>query len=130
MINTTTYKEFLKSTSGSVITLAAIVAPLTIGFTALGVETAVWYTQRATLQTAADAAALAGAYELRAGKDTAQVGGAAGRQGVQGVTGAPPSGSLSESENRQVLELAAKALWGAGDESVDLIRGLRASFDG
>ena len=36
----------------------------------LGVETALWYTQRNSLQAAADAAAIAGAYELRRGKDT------------------------------------------------------------
>ena len=56
--------------SGVVILITALVAPVVIGFVALGVETALWYTQRNSLQAAADAAAIAGAYELRRGKDT------------------------------------------------------------
>ena len=63
------FRRFLRDTAGSVLTVTAISTPIAVGFAALGVETALWYNQKAKLQNAADAAALAGAYELRAGKD-------------------------------------------------------------
>ena len=40
-----------------------------IGFSALGVETGLWYAIKRQNQSAADAAALAGAYELAAGQN-------------------------------------------------------------
>ena len=58
-------------------TVSAITMPVAIGFAALGVETATWYTERASLQNAADAAALAGALELRRGSSTAAINAAA-----------------------------------------------------
>ncbi|MBI2978324.1 MAG: hypothetical protein HYY38_05770 [Rhodospirillales bacterium] len=42
----------------------ALMLPILIGFIGLGVEVGLWYKERRDLQAAADAAALAGAYEL------------------------------------------------------------------
>ena len=66
-------RRFFRDRSGVVILITALVPPVVVGFVALGVETALWYTQRNSLQAAADAAAIAGAYELRRGKDTADI---------------------------------------------------------
>lgn len=66
-------KRFWRSRTASVLTATAMATPVAVGFVALGVESALWYTERASLQNAADAAALAGAHELRAGKSTAVI---------------------------------------------------------
>lgn len=49
---------------GVVAVIVAFAATVLIGFTALGVETGLWYAIERQNQSAADAAALAGAYEL------------------------------------------------------------------
>ncbi|MEO6807838.1 MAG: pilus assembly protein TadG-related protein [Isosphaeraceae bacterium] len=56
--------RFRRPSKGTVIVLAAALMPALIGFAALSVDTAVLTTAKAQLQTAADAAALAGAMEL------------------------------------------------------------------
>src|SRR5215471_12447037 len=53
---------------GATILLVAIAFPVLIGFAALGVETGLWYAIKRQDQSAADAAALAGAYEVAAGQ--------------------------------------------------------------
>ena len=50
-------------TDGIVIIIFALMLPLIVGFVGLGVETALWFSEKRSLQTAADAAALAGVYE-------------------------------------------------------------------
>ena len=57
---------------GATILLVAIALPVLIGFTALGVETGLWYAMKRQDQSAADAAALAGAYEVVAGQTDGQ----------------------------------------------------------
>ena len=66
-------RKLLADNSGVIILITALVTPVVIGFVALGVETALWYTQRNSLQAAADAAAIAGAHELRRGKNTSEI---------------------------------------------------------
>ena len=53
---------------GAAAILAALAFTVLIGFTALGVETGLWYATKRQDQSAADAAALAGAYEIAAGQ--------------------------------------------------------------
>jgi Flp pilus assembly protein TadG len=60
--------RILHNESGVSATIVAIALPGLIGFSALGVETGVWYTLKLQNQSAADAAALSAAYEIIAGK--------------------------------------------------------------
>jgi hypothetical protein len=53
---------------GATAVLVALAFTVLIGFTALGVETGLWYAIKRQDQSAADAAALAGAYERAAGQ--------------------------------------------------------------
>jgi Flp pilus assembly protein TadG len=53
---------------GAAAVLIALAATVLIGFTALGVEAGLWYAIKRQDQSAADAAALSGAYELAAGQ--------------------------------------------------------------
>jgi Flp pilus assembly protein TadG len=54
--------------AGATATIMAIALPSMIGFGALGTETGVWFTIKLQNQSAADAAAIAAAYEVIAGK--------------------------------------------------------------
>jgi Putative Flp pilus-assembly TadE/G-like len=54
--------------AGATATIVAIALPSMIGFGALGTETGVWFTIKLQNQSAADAAAIAAAYEVIAGK--------------------------------------------------------------
>lgn len=53
---------------GVVAIIVALAATVLFGFAALGVETGLWYAIKRQSQSAADAAALSGAYELAAGQ--------------------------------------------------------------
>jgi hypothetical protein len=61
------------STDGNVATLFALSLPLIIGAAALGVETSYWFFRDLKLQSAADAAAYAGAIEKRAGSPSTDI---------------------------------------------------------
>jgi Flp pilus assembly protein TadG len=61
-------RRLLVDRRGAVAVIVAIAATALIGFTALGVETGLWYTIKRQAQSAADAAALSGAYERAAGQ--------------------------------------------------------------
>ena len=67
------WRQLWTHKSGSVVVSMALGLPILLGFTALGVETAVWYSQRNTLQSAADAAAIAGAHQLRRSASETQI---------------------------------------------------------
>jgi Flp pilus assembly protein TadG len=58
---------WMKGERGNVALLFALMLPMVIGGAALGVETTYWYLTRLQMQSAADAAAYAGAMEKRAG---------------------------------------------------------------
>ena len=58
---------------GASATIVAIAFPVLIGFGALGAETGVWFTFKLRSQSAADAAALAAAYEVIAGRTNVTV---------------------------------------------------------
>ncbi len=55
---------FAADRSGVIVVMFALMLPILIGFIGLGVEVGFWYKERRDMQAAADAAALAGAYEL------------------------------------------------------------------
>jgi len=60
--------RIFRDTRGASATIVAIALPVLIGFGALGAETGVWFTFKLRSQSAADAAALAAAYEVIAGR--------------------------------------------------------------
>lgn len=62
------WQRFFGDVRGGVTVFIAIAAAALIGFTALGVETGLWYAIKRQHQSAADAAALSGAYEIAAGQ--------------------------------------------------------------
>src|SRR5215469_9545683 len=60
--------RLLSDTRGAVVVLVALAFTVLIGLVALGVETGLWYAVKRQDQSAADAAALSGAYEVAAGQ--------------------------------------------------------------
>jgi len=54
----------IRDRRGVIVVMFALMLPILIGFIGLGVEVGLWYKERRDLQAAADAGALAGAYEL------------------------------------------------------------------
>lgn len=60
----------LRDQAGATIIIYALTLPALIGFAGLAVEVGQWYDARTKLQTAADAGALAGAWELKDGGST------------------------------------------------------------
>src|SRR5499433_3998033 len=60
--------RLLSDTRGAAVVLVALGFTVLIGFVALGVETGLWYAVKRQDQSAADAAALSGAYEVAAGQ--------------------------------------------------------------
>ena len=84
---------FLRDNRGTTATVVAITLPLLIGFETLGVETGLWYLIKRQSQSAADAAAIAAAYEVIAGRtdvagDLTPAASAAAAH--NGYTGTPP----------------------------------------
>jgi len=64
-------KKFARSTEGTVAVVVAMLLPLMIGLAGVGVDVSRWTQQQRKLQSAADAAALAGAFELANGRSQA-----------------------------------------------------------
>ncbi|HET9159303.1 MAG TPA: pilus assembly protein TadG-related protein, partial [Caulobacteraceae bacterium] len=62
--------RWAKSERGNIAILFALMLPLVVGGAAFGVETTYWYLTRLQMQTAADAAAMAGAMDARSGFTT------------------------------------------------------------
>ena len=63
-------RALLPDQGGAVLAVIAAAMPILCGATALGVETGLWYMDKRALQTAADAAALSGAFERVRGNPT------------------------------------------------------------
>ncbi len=59
-----------RDTCGAVAIITVLVMPVVVGFAGLAVDATYWYMVRLQLQTAVDAAAIGGAFELSNGNDT------------------------------------------------------------
>jgi Flp pilus assembly protein TadG len=86
------------SRAGNVAALFALGLPILVGITGLGVEAGLWYASKRQLQTAADAAAVAGALERAAGGgveaaalDAAAKNGASATGGTTVTVNTPPA---------------------------------------
>lgn len=66
-------RGFICNERGNVAILGALAASLVVAGAGFGVETGYWYYEQTRLQQAADAAAYAGAVELRGGEDAAGI---------------------------------------------------------
>lgn len=66
-------RGFLADRRGNVAVLGALAASMVVAGAGFGVETGYWYYEQTRLQQAADAAAFAGAVELRGGGDQAAI---------------------------------------------------------
>lgn len=73
------FLSFLKAERGAIAPLTALLLPVILGFAGLGVDASMWLKERRDLQTAADAAALAAAYQI-ANADGSQMNAAALRE--------------------------------------------------
>ncbi len=61
-------RQLVRDTRGVVLVLVALLLPVMVGLTGLGVETGLWYAMKRQNQGAADEAALSGAMEIAAAK--------------------------------------------------------------
>src|SRR5438105_12333561 len=77
------YSSLLSKTGGATLPLVALSLSALIGFTGLGVETGLWYAVKRQNQSAADVAALSGAFELLAGKPYSDICGFAKRDATR-----------------------------------------------
>src|SRR5689334_17164750 len=66
-------RRWLKSRSGNVAIISALMMPSIVGFCGLGAEAGYWYYRQRTLQAAADTAAINATIVLRAGGDTSAI---------------------------------------------------------
>lgn len=57
------FRKYYKCQSGSIMIIWSVLLPVILGMVGLGIETGSWYLNKRNLQTAADAAAIAGARE-------------------------------------------------------------------
>jgi hypothetical protein len=76
-------QRLASDTRGVTLALVALTASALIGFTALGVETGLWYAVKRQNQSAADVAALSGAFELLPGKPYSDICGFAKRDATR-----------------------------------------------
>lgn len=82
-------REFVKSTAGSVAAIVAVSLPVVVGVMGLGIDVGHWYFARRSLQTVADAAALAAAMRYANGGDDLDVVALADAQRNGFIGGAP-----------------------------------------
>ncbi|NQU59497.1 MAG: pilus assembly protein [Rhodospirillales bacterium] len=64
------FKKAVTDQRGVIIVMFALMIPIMLGFIGLGVEVGYWYSKNRDLQAAADAAALAGGYEVYENRST------------------------------------------------------------
>jgi hypothetical protein len=109
---------------GTVITLVAMLLPVVVGVMALALDGGLLYVQRQQAQSAADAAALAGAYQLYNGSNFSVAQAAAIAVGTQNGFTIPASSVNSPQSGYIAVSITASqprffsALWGAGSNSV------------
>jgi hypothetical protein len=81
-------RKFYNETNGAIAIMTALSLPVVVGFIGMGVEAGLWFHAKRDLQTAADSAAVAAAYEVARGYPNAIViqtgGSAAANNGYDG----------------------------------------------
>ncbi len=74
---------FFSDQRGSMITLSAVSLTAIVGFAGLGVDVAMWYSEKRATQSMADAAAVAATYAIREGGDLTEVAAAATTEAIR-----------------------------------------------
>lgn len=64
LIKLSLFKKYCTDTLGSILPLTAVMLPLILGMTGVGVDASLWMMEKRNLQSAADAAAIAAAWEV------------------------------------------------------------------
>src|SRR5688572_22649669 len=64
------FKNFVADNAATVTVLAALSLPIILGMTGVGIDASSWMMTKRNLQTASDAAAMAGAWEIANGYDS------------------------------------------------------------
>lgn len=77
-----TLRSFPKNSSGGVLIYTALALPILLGATGLSTDVALWYAHKRIIQSAADAAAVAGALEVLRTESDSQIAQAAERDAV------------------------------------------------
>ncbi len=104
-------RDFLRDTSGTIYITVALMAFGLFGMAGLGVDVGLWYSTSRTVQSAADAAAIGGAYEILAGGGATAIANAAKdsaeRNGIDPalVTVNNPPLSGGQAGNAQAVEV-------------------------
>jgi hypothetical protein len=114
------FRRFIADRRGDTAILAAAAMPAVIGFFGLGVEVGHWYLTKVELQSAADAAAVAGAAVRRAGGSQAEIEAAAlraaletgfdGQAGVLVVNAPPLTGGFTGTPAVEVTAAQSRKL--------------------
>jgi hypothetical protein len=118
---------------GSTIALVAVLMPVVVGVMALTLDGGLLYVQRQQAQSAADAAALAGAYQLYNGSNFSTAQNAAIAVGSQSGFTIPASNVTSPQSGYITVSVSAStprffsAIWGAGTNSVAAIATARGT---
>src|SRR5688572_24588027 len=105
--------SFWRRRDGNVALIAALASPLVLAGAAFSADTTYWYFRDLELQAAADAAAYAGAIEMRAGRSESSIDAAALReagsngydatQGTMVVNTPPQSGAFQKPKAVEVI---------------------------
>lgn len=112
-------RRFIPDVRGSATVLMAAAMPAIIGFFGLGVEVGYWYLTEVKLQSVVDAAAVAGAAELRVGGSQAEIEAAALRAAIEAgfeqagtlVVNAPPvAGAFTAASAVEVTAVQSRQL--------------------
>lgn len=113
-------RNFKRETNGAIAIMTALSLPVVVGFIGMGVEAGLWFHAKRDLQTAADSAAVAAAYEVARGYPNAiavQTGGsAAASNGYDGskndtiTVNAPPASGDFNGNNEAVQVIMTRNL--------------------
>src|ERR1700758_2708267 len=117
-------RRFRAPRRGMVAVMVAVLMPVVVGVMALSLDGGLLYLQRQKAQSAADAAALAGAYRLYNGSNFSVAQSAAIAIGTQNGYTIPPSQVTSTQKGYLAVSVSSShsrffsGLWGAGTMSV------------
>ena len=133
------FRRFLRDTSGAVFVQVALVAMALSGMAGLAIDVGYWYATQRAMQSAADAAAMAGAYEaLWVGNSDAIIAAAktdAARNGFDPATVTVDPGYASPDQVEVFIRQASPGMFSslimAGDDSLDIaVRSVAGRVDG
>lgn len=88
------FRRYIKNIHGAVVPTLALLLPVVIGVAGIGTDVSYWMMTRQDLQTAADAAAMAGAWEAARGADSDLINASAEKEAVNNSYAPSMNGNL------------------------------------